>query len=181
MGTLNWAYNSTYGYFGATISDVKTGFYNNLPLICSKYSTALNAGITNVSDKEIGTNTSGGASTSYIIVKDSSYGTDATAFKTAMNGVKLAYELATPTTETADPYTAIQICDSDGTEAFTDALVEAGTRDVAIPAGTETTYFEDMAGKLAELPPIPSAPSANGTYTLKAVVSSGSVTYSWQS
>ena len=99
----------------------------------------------------------------------------------ASNPIELAYQLATPTTETADPYTAVQICDSDGTEEFVDALVEAGTRDVAIPAGTETTYFEDMAGKLAELPPIPSAPSTDGTYTLQAVVSSGNVTYSWTS
>lgn len=95
--------------------------------------------------------------------------------------ITFLYELATPTTETADLYTAVQICDSDGTEEFVDALVEAGTRDVAIPAGTETVYYEDMAGKLAELPPIPSAPSADGTYTLQAVVSSGAVTYQWTS
>lgn len=97
------------------------------------------------------------------------------------SGTTIVYSLVTPTTETADPYTAVQICDSDGTEEFVDALVEAGTRDVAIPAGTETVYYEDMASKLAELPPIPSAPSANGTYTLQAVVSSGAVTYSWTS
>ena len=97
------------------------------------------------------------------------------------NGTAIVYPLITTTTETADPYTAVQICDSDGTEEFVDALVEAGTRDVAIPAGTETVYYEDMAGKLAELPPIPNAPSANGTYTLQAVVSSGAVTYQWTS
>ena len=109
--------------------------------------------------------------------------TSLATFKTWLsnNPLTVAYELATPTTESADPYTAVQICDSDGTEEFVDALVEAGTRDVAIPSGTETVYYENMASKLAELPPIPSAPSTNGTYTLQAVVSSGAVTYQWTS
>ena len=173
LGNINWGYSSDGGYFYASVGDKAVGNFN---LICAKYTTTTSESVSGMTDKQI----KGNATNYNIYIKDSNY-TDAATFKTAMLGVYLDYELATPTTETADPYTAVQICDSDGTEAFTDALVEAGTRDVAIPAGTETTYFEDMAGKLADLPPIPSAPSANGTYTLKAVVSSGSVTYSWQS
>ena len=53
--------------------------------------------------------------------------TDATAFKTAMSGVYLVYELATPTTETAQPFTKTQLCDSGGTEEFvTSGIVSVG-------------------------------------------------------
>ena len=38
-----------------------------------------------------------------IFVKDSTYGTDAAAFKAAMSGVMLHYALATPTTQAIDP------------------------------------------------------------------------------
>lgn len=93
----------------------------------------------------------------------------------------LVYELQTPTTETADPYTQIQICDPDGTEAFTDYGVASGDRDVAIPVGHETFYPEDLKGKLEDIPDIPEAPASNGTYTLKAVRSNSGVTYSWVS
>ena len=58
---------------------------------------------------------------------------DATAFKTAMQGVYLIYELAEPTTETAEPYSTIQICDGAGTEEY----VTTG-----IPVGHETKYLE---------------------------------------
>ena len=179
LGTLNWTYVSDQSGFYVFLNKMKTG-QTYAPIICAKYANAPLMGWANLSDKQISTNASGNTNNAQIIVKDSSY-TDAASFKTAMSGIYLVYELATPTTETADPYTAVQICDSDGTEEFVDALVESGDRDVAIPVGTETTYFEDMAGKLAELPPIPSAPSANGTYTLQAVVSSGTVTYQWTS
>lgn len=40
------------------------------------------------------------------------------AFKTAMNGVGLVYELATQTTESADPFTAVQTVEDGGTEEF---------------------------------------------------------------
>jgi hypothetical protein len=70
--------------------------------------------------------------------------TDTSAFKTAMSGVYLVYELATPTTETADPYRELQISNRNGTEKFTDRAEKAGTRDVAIPVGTETFYPVDI-------------------------------------
>lgn len=80
---------------------------------------------------------------------------------------------ANASTETADPYTAIQVCDPNGTEEWTDE------RTVQIPVGNVTKYHANLKEKLEDLPTIPSAPSANGTYTLKATVSGGTVTYQW--
>jgi len=52
--------------------------------------------------------------------------------KTALSGKYAVYELATPTTETASPFTNPQVCDENGTEEYTDS------RAVAIPVGHET-------------------------------------------
>lgn len=65
---------------------------------------------------------------------------DANAFKTAMSGVYLLYELATPAALSLDPFTNPQIVDPNGTESYTDAGVAAGTRDVAIPVGHSSNY-----------------------------------------
>lgn len=129
-----------------------------------------------------------------IYVKDTSY-TDATAFKTAMSGVYLVYELATPTTESAEPYQQVQICDDFGTEEFVSTSI--------VPVGHNTRYPDNLRDKLQHLPHladsdgyymisqqnnsmslelfrIPKAPtSPDGTYVLKATVSGGTPTYSW--
>jgi hypothetical protein len=68
-----------------------------------------------------------------LCVKDSAY-TDATAFKSAMSGVYLVCELATPTTETAESYASPQVVNPLGTEEYID------TRDVPVPVGHETRY-----------------------------------------
>lgn len=57
---------------------------------------------------------------------------DAQSFKTAMSGVYLVYELATPTTESADAYTQSQRVGA--TEEFVDG------RTVEIPVGNESEY-----------------------------------------
>ena len=108
-----------------------------------------------------------------VYVCDSAY-SDAASFKTAMNGVYLVYELATPTTETADPFQSPQICSPYGTEEYVDAGVEAGTRDVSVPVGHETEYPQPVAM-------LPDAPSGNGNYKLRCTVSGGVPTYSWVS
>lgn len=60
--------------------------------------------------------------------------TDASDFKTAMSGVYMVYELATPTTESATPYTALQMADPNGTEEW----VTSGI----VPVGQETEYIQ---------------------------------------
>lgn len=91
LGSLNWVYDSDNGVF-VSASDGR--FPNKtLYLVCSKYAA------TTVIPSAMGNGEISG--TTYygygkLTVKDSTMGTDAEAFKTAMNGVMLNYELATP-------------------------------------------------------------------------------------
>ena len=48
-----------------------------------------------------------------------------------------------------------QIVENGGMEEFVDAEVQTGNRDVAIPAGQDTDYSEDLVKKLEDLPYIP--------------------------
>ena len=70
------------------------------------------------------------------IIRDDSYNEDTSAFKTAMAGVYLVYELETPTIETGESYQSPQRAFTDGTEEF----IDAGSRDVVIPVGHDTDY-----------------------------------------
>ena len=83
------------------------------------------------------------------------------------SGIEIVYELATPTTETADPYQNPQIVDKDGTEEY----VTTGI----VPVGHDTDYYLDADSVLTP-------PSTAGTYGLKVTVASdGSKSYSWVS
>lgn len=132
------------------------------------------------------------------------------------NPITIEYELDTPTTESADPYTELQICSDWGVEEFVDATYTAGNRDFEMPVGHDTIYSPNLRAKLEMSPnspnsagdfivrqtdganeyvPVsdnsiisglstrcPSCPTdTDGNFVLKAVVSSGSVTYSWVS
>ena len=130
-----------------------------------------------------------------VYIKDTTY-TDAATFKAAMSGVMLVYELATPTTETAEPFQYIQVVDDFGTEEF----VSSGF----IPAGHMTRYPANLRDKLQHLPDLasmdgtyliqqtgkqmslvympavfPNTPTDDGTYTLKTVVTGGVATLQW--
>jgi hypothetical protein len=97
LGALNWVTGDS-GKVGFQTSQVKgqklTKNYTISPnFLCSKYSTKTQNevwGKTNVTGITADANTDG-----YIYVNDTSY-TDATAFKQAMQGVMLYYELETP-------------------------------------------------------------------------------------
>lgn len=73
------------------------------------------------------------SSTGNIWIRDDAY-SDAASFKAAMSGVYLVYEIVTPTTETADPYTNPQIVDPDGTEEYVTTSI--------VPVGHETYYAD---------------------------------------
>lgn len=92
LGTLTWSYMSSSQVFRCTSSPAK-----NSNIVCSHYATN-NPYETwgQMTDKTIQSGTTD------TVVKDSAY-TDATAFKTAMSGVQLVYELATPQTYQLDP------------------------------------------------------------------------------
>lgn len=86
----------------------------------------------------------------------------------ANNPITVVYELATPTTETADPFTNPQVVDQNGTEEYvTDSIV---------PVGHETIYRTNLLDNLNN---ILKAPTADGTYTMKVTVSNGEATYFW--
>ena len=97
------------------------------------------------------------------------------------NPITVEYELKTPTTESATPFTNPQFVGS--TEEFVDAQTSASTptRDVEIPVGQDSKYHTDLKAKLEELAKIPDVPSTNGTYTLKATRSASGVEYNWVS
>lgn len=113
------------------------------------------------------------------------------------SGTKLLYGLATPTTETAEPFQHIQIVDDFGTEEF-------GSTGI-VPVGHKTRYPANLRDKLQHLPSLTSAdgtymiqqsgkqmslvhmpavfpdtPTEDGTYTLKTVVTGGTPTYVWE-
>ena len=132
LGTLEWNYTSQAGVmlFYATLSGGSQN--DDFDVICSKYPSAHSQASFLYADKVI----RGYGSTSYnfsrIGARDESY-TDAATFKAAMSGVYLVYELATPTTETAEPFTNPQVVDNWGTEAY----VTTGI----VPVGHDTTYL----------------------------------------
>lgn len=101
LGTLAWDYRPTPKWFSSDsmMNRIKIHTnYSKIPnLVCSKYKVCSPYTIEQVesTDKAVAIGGNGYS----VIIKDSSY-TDATAFKTAMNGVILNYELATPTRTT---------------------------------------------------------------------------------
>lgn len=129
LGTLTWSYASSTFYAKLTPEPKNRPLGVIANAICSKYPIVAHSGM---GDKQ--------ASIAYafvigINVKDSAY-SDTATFKTAMSGVYLVYELATPTTESADPYTNPQLVDNWGTEEFVD------TREVPVPVGHDSKYFD---------------------------------------
>lgn len=156
LGTLTWSYNNTefgFGYFQANVNRAVGANFK-----CAKYlTTDLNR--SHLNNKEIAQRNS---SATNICIRDDSY-TDATAFKNSLSGVYLVYELATPTTESADKFTPIQYTGS--TEAFTTSN--------DVPVGVDAKYYTDLT--------LPTLPTANGTYTLKCTVTDGTGIVSWVS
>ncbi len=200
LGTLSWSYNSSLALFYSNIADAKYyGDSKGGPCVCGNYDTTFGkvySGWSGFPDKSISCGNTYSIGSLNLCVKDTSY-TDAAAFKVAMSGVMLVYELATPTTEQAAPYPEVQTVDDFGTERFVDS------RPVAIPVGHSTKYMSNLRDKLQHLPdlaasdgdymihqangqmtltpsPLPAAPSQNGTYVLKCIVSNGTPTYSWE-
>ena len=194
LGSLTWSKGDTtsgHWRFGATFSLAKKpSSADSVPnVMCKKY-PATSTNSVYLGNSGITINNSSGN----IQICDEAY-SDATAFKTAMNGVMLVYELATPTEETAEPYASPQNVDDFGTEEYISGNV--------VPVGHNTKYPANLRDKLQHLPNmadsdgaylirqtnkqmslevfrIPKAPTTDGTYTLKATVSGGTPTYTWE-
>lgn len=127
------------------------------------------------------------ANTAYLVIPNA----------TTPNGY-LVYELATPTTEEAEPFQNPQIVNDFGTEEYeTDSIV---------PVGHDTFYQANLKAKLEMAPDspngngdyvvrqtngtneyvpliipneLPTMPTSNGTYVLKVTISNGTPTLSW--
>lgn len=148
LGTLTWTYRSDYNVFTASVNtytSFPTPGFNNMG-VCSKYlvhETVAMGVIANYDDTIFICPYYYSSYTKWLLVRDTSY-TDATAFKSAMSGVMLVYELATPTTETAQAYTNPQIVSKYGTlEYVTNSIV---------PVGHKTTYLtRDIFGGYVDL------------------------------
>lgn len=188
LGSLAWQQNTSgeAPFYYATLSSAYkyiSGTQNNY--ICDKYAYA-SIGSTGTANGIFITNAN------VLRLRDSSISS-----ASAISGY-LVYELATPTTETADPFTNPQIVNDFGTEEYVD------TRAVPIPVGHDTFYQANLRAKLEMAPDSPSGngdyivrqtdgqneyvaltkelptlPTTDGTYTLKCTVSSGTPTLSW--
>lgn len=198
LGTIDWeqggSNNRTYWVPKSWKTNVKPveGNDTKANILCNKYYTDTAAHVeTQVNDKTISVNVG-----SWVYIYDNAYiSVTPQEFKAAMSGVMLVYELATPTTETAEPFQNIQIVDDFGTEEF----VSTGI----VPVGHKTRYTANLRDKLQHLPSlagmdgcytirqtnkqmhlelfkIPKAPTTDGTYVLKADVSGGTPTYVWE-
>ena len=210
LGTLNWTRYTTQTEGKYRFGSSGIGALVKLPesmsviagIRCSKYAAVTGNG-PNSNTTGIAIHTNGN-----VLIYDPAYDTaEVDAFKAAMSGVYLVYELATPTTEQANPYQTPQIVDDWGTEEYRDALATAQSnpRDVAIPVGHDTTYRNNLRAKLEMAPESPSGngdyilrqtngqneyvalekelptlPTEDGTYSLKCTVSGTTKTLAWE-
>ena len=177
LGTLDWKASSTANCFYATAPLYK--MVNNMNYICERYKAdGFGNGVRGYygEDGTIRYNYESIQTACEFYVHDSSY-TDATAFKSAMSGVMLVYELATTTTEEADPYQHLQQCDPSGTEEY----VSTGI----VPIGHNSFYPENLRAKVEQLPwnfasliaPTESAFVATRNYTTGALFIVDNVLY----
>lgn len=110
IGTLNWRYNSQFDCFTANISTVAAAAKARFKAICptyryvGSYLARVDKSLFYIYDTDVA-------------IKDSSYNGDYTAFKAAMSGIPLIYELATPQHVTfTDPSDAVYPVTEGGTE-----------------------------------------------------------------
>jgi len=141
LGSLSWSTTSSGNHYAGIDNPQKLGNAVIAHAVCGRYVASSPSGYGSI-DKAFAIGMNG---TNSVYIHDSTYdNVDAATFKTAMSGVYLVYELATPTTESADPYNPIQIVDPNGTEEY----VSTGI----VPVGHDTFYPENVAAKIAGLP-----------------------------
>ena len=150
LGTLSWIYDSAVPrFYSSGIASVAKGApasNKKANVICSAYRTLALDGS---EDSIYGSEGNGGIALSpsvNISVKDTSY-TNATAFKTAMNGVQLCYPLATPQTYQLTPQQVSALVGENnlwansGTVHVTLTGVKDDTEAIADAAKTATNYI----------------------------------------
>ncbi len=150
LGTLDWKFNTSSGVGNHFYGSVKhfnfkylgafgTTVYN---VLCSKYRTVSRSSSVFV-DKTItidGVN----AIVSQVQVKDTAY-TDATAFKQAMQGVMLYYELATPIVTDISTMIPDDFLRNIEVEAGGSVTFKNGNDDYRIPVPNEEEYIVKLS------------------------------------
>ena len=190
LGTLEWSWQSTWEAWYSVLPLAKRpdNIFIAFNAISGKYISSSQASmIDNHSMTENVCKTSG---SDVVVVRNGSNETKPSGH--------LVYELATATTESAEPYQETQVCDDFGTEEFVDS------RDVPVPVGYTALYQSNLRAKLEMAPDspdgngdyivrqtnglneyvpfvkeLPSFPSDNGIYALKLIVVNGVATKSW--
>lgn len=143
LGSLNYTYDSNNSVFYANKIN---GLPSKANAICAKYiCTTVNP--SSIGDKQL--STSSYYAEGRIIIKDSAYN-DTDAFKAAMSGVYLYYELATPVTKKlATPIPARYLVDDFGTEGWEPANTETP---YTAPCALEIQYPMNAVDTLRNLP-----------------------------
>lgn len=102
LGTFNWAKNDGHRFLSTGLQDIAqypSGLDDMSNIICSKYTVDTPRNVWNeTNDKTISLYNN--ANKAWLLVEDTDYNS-ASDFKTAMSGVYLLYELATPTDQVA--------------------------------------------------------------------------------
>lgn len=160
LGAVTW--NKVIGDFGkfyTVLSDALDGYAK---IMMPKYDPSDSSSQTTLEDK---TYKYFQNNNKRFFIRDDTYiNSTKDQFATAMSGIYLLYELATPTIEDADSYMDPQNVDNWGTERFVDYHVEQGDRDVEIFVGHTTKYPPDLKAKLEM---VPTNPADDGVYVLK--------------
>lgn len=138
LGSLTWikAGTSSNPFFRADLADAKqsTGAAGMRNAICSSYPMATNgqAIYNGDEDKCFIINTTYLGAQGYLYVRDTDYNdVNAATFKTAMNGIDLCYELATPTALSTTP-TDISLYNGDNVISSDGNITMEYVRDIAI-------------------------------------------------
>lgn len=164
LGTLNWTYDTAWSASGANAKTFKAILnpapkqgpsYEVANYLSSKYPTLTADQLFMGTDKALCQNAT------YARIADSAY-TDAAAFKTAMSGIYLVYELASPIVEQANSFTSSQSIDPDGTESFVGGLVPPQA-EARFPTGYAAKVADVLMPISAEMRPVDTVPTANST------------------
>lgn len=124
LGSLSWSLQSVNAIFYAKIDGMKipqTTGERKEGIICSKYPVSATTTVNSTMTDESMLRYNG-----YVYIRDTSFADTAT-FKTAMNGVQLVYELATPQTYQLTPQ-AIALLTGDNNVWSEDGSIEVKYR-----------------------------------------------------
>ena len=130
LGTLNWTYASNNRFY-TTITDIKVTLDSEVyNAICNEYTIVSRNNVTNA-NKSISLSKVSASSDGYINVYDTAY-TDVQTFKSAMSGIYLYYELATPIENDISQYLTTDTIDVEplGTIEFTNTYSQDVPSDI---------------------------------------------------